>query len=70
MKLEDVRGIAKLHSIKPGKLSKTELIKTIQINEGNFDCFSAPKDSRCDQMDCLWREDCFDVAQKGELTGN
>jgi len=29
MKLEEVHSIAKSHSIKPDKLSKTELIKTI-----------------------------------------
>ena len=37
MKMEEVRSIAKSHGISPGKFSKTELIKYIQANEGNFD---------------------------------
>jgi len=40
MELEDVLTIAKSHSINPDKLSKTELIKTIQAGEENFDCYS------------------------------
>lgn len=62
MKLEDIRTIAKSHSIKPNRLSKTELIKSIQTAEGNFDCFVSAKNGECDQADCLWREDCFDAA--------
>lgn len=63
MKLEEIRTIAKSHNINPGKLSKTGLIKTIQTEEGNFDCFATAYDGICDQMSCLWREDCFAAAQ-------
>jgi hypothetical protein len=62
MNIEEVRDIAKSSSIKPGKLSKTELIKTIQSTEGNFDCFSSAHNSECDQSNCCWREDCFAAA--------
>jgi hypothetical protein len=62
MKLEDVRTIAKSHGIKPGHLSKTELIKVIQTDEGNFDCFATAYNGVCDQEDCLWREDCLTTA--------
>ena len=63
MKLEEVRSIAKSHSINPGKLSKTELIKSIQVDEGNFDCFATAHDGVCDQVGCSWREDCFAAAR-------
>lgn len=62
MKLEEIRSIAKSHGIKLNKLSKTELIKSIQTDEGNFDCFATAYDGVCDQMNCLWREDCFAAA--------
>lgn len=62
MKLENIRTIAKSHSIKPHHLSKTELIKGIQNEEGNFDCFASAYSGECDQLNCLWREDCFDAA--------
>jgi hypothetical protein len=69
VKLEQVRNIAKSHSIKPSHLSKTELIKAIQTDEGNFACFATAYDGECDQENCLWREDCFDaVHHKRELS--
>jgi len=66
MKLEQIRTIAKSHHITLGKLSKTALIKSIQTEEGNFDCFATAYDGECDQTACSWREDCFDAARKGE----
>jgi hypothetical protein len=68
MRLEDIRSIAREHGIKPNKLSKTELIKCIQIGEGNFDCFATAYNGECSQAGCCWREDCFEYAHKGELT--
>lgn len=66
MKLEQIRTIAKSHSIHPGKLSKTALIKSIQTAEGNFDCFATAYNGECDQGGCSWRKDCFEAARKGE----
>lgn len=40
------------------KFSKKDLIKTIQVKEGNFDCFGTALDN-CDQMACCWRTDCI-----------
>ena len=68
MKMEEVRSIAKAHNIKPGHISKTGLIKAIQTEEGNFDCFATAYDGKCDQYNCIWRGDCFDAAQQGELS--
>lgn len=62
MKLENIRTIAESHSIKPNHRSKTELIKAIQTDEGNFDCFATAYSGECDQLNCLWRADCFDAA--------
>ncbi len=67
MKLEEVRRMAKLQSISPGKLSKTELIRAIQKIEGNFDCFATAYDGVCNQAGCSWREDCFEASKDGAL---
>ncbi len=66
MKLEEIRNIAKARSIHPGKLSKIELVKTIQAEEGNFDCFGSAVDGECDQLGCSWRDDCLSSARSGE----
>ena len=62
MKLQDIRAIAKIQQIKPAGASKTELIKEIQLHEGNFDCFGTATHGICDQTTCLWRKDCFAAA--------
>ncbi|TAJ80744.1 MAG: SAP domain-containing protein [Gallionellaceae bacterium] len=63
MNLDQVRTIAKSRGVHPGKLSKSDLIKSIQVKEGNFDCFASARNGECDQVECSWRKDCFDVAQ-------
>lgn len=68
MKLNQIRAIASAHNINPAKIVKNKLIKMIQIAEGNFDCFASASKGECDQKDCLWRKDCFEAAQSGELS--
>ncbi|MBI2277962.1 MAG: SAP domain-containing protein [Dechloromonas sp.] len=64
MKLEEIRSIAKSNGVSPGKLRKADLIKSIQVAEGNFDCFASAHKAECDQPRCLWRDDCFNAAQQ------
>ena len=58
MKLEEIKEIAKRHTIKVGKLKKAELVRAIQAAEGNDACFESGKVSVCGQTECLWRGDC------------
>lgn len=64
MNVREIRVIAKDKGMKPGKLTKLELVKQIQQEEGNFACFGTAVDGECDQTGCLWREDCFAIAGK------
>lgn len=63
MKMDDVRKIAKKKGVKAGKLGKTELIRTIQKAEGNYDCHATSYVQECNQSNCLWRTDCMDAIQ-------
>jgi hypothetical protein len=68
MKIQQIREIAREHGVDPGKTTdKIELIRAIQHNEGNFDCFATAYEGVCDRDDCLWREDCFESARRGRL---
>ncbi len=58
MNIQAVRTIAKARGIKWAKLSKADLIRTIQREEGNFACFGTAVDGFCDQPACAWRGDC------------
>ena len=49
MLMQEIRRIAQQAGIKPGKLGKAELVRTIQRQEGNFDCYASPLTGDCDQ---------------------
>ena len=66
MKIQRVREIAREQGLDPGKAEKAELIKAIQIKEGNFDCFATAYGGVCDQTGCRWREDCFSAAKSAK----
>ena len=59
MQLQTIRTIAKAQGISTQKLDKPTLIRAIQRQEGNFDCFGSAAAGFCDQGTCLWREDCL-----------
>jgi hypothetical protein len=64
MNITEIRDIAKARGITATNLFKTELIRTIQAREGNFDCYGTAYDGVCDQLGCIWRDDCFEAARK------
>jgi hypothetical protein len=41
-------------------MKKEDLIVAIQKAEGNFPCFKTAN-GICDQIDCMWREECLDI---------
>lgn len=61
MNLKDIKEIAKQRGVKAGKMKKEELIRSIQLAEGNFDCFGTALSGDCSQNDCIWRGDCLNM---------
>lgn len=59
MNMKTIRHLAKTLKVDTGQLSKTDLIKKIQLAEGNFDCYGSASNGDCDQLDCTWRNDCL-----------
>ncbi len=64
MNMQEIRVIAKNIGIKTSRMNKTDLIHTIQLKEGNFNCFATARNAECDQFNCIWRKDCFSAARK------
>ncbi len=62
MKVADIKKIAKSAGVKSisGLKKKVDLIRAIQVAEGNTDCFE--KIQNCALVDCTWFGDC----QKGK----
>lgn len=59
MTIKKIKDIAGKKGIKVGNMKKENIIRAIQRTEGNFDCFGTAKEGICDQLNCLWREDCL-----------
>jgi predicted metal-binding transcription factor (methanogenesis marker protein 9) len=57
MKLAEIQKKAQNLGLDYGKFKKDELIRNIQLKEGNNSCFKAMKTS-CDQYGCCWRDGC------------
>jgi hypothetical protein len=59
MTIKKIKDIAKSNGIKVGNMKKETIIRSIQRAEGNFDCFGTAVSGVCDQINCMWREDCL-----------
>lgn len=64
MQMQEIRTIAKNFGIKTSRQTKVDLVRSIQVAEGNFGCFATANDGVCDQIGCIWRDDCFEAAKK------
>lgn len=58
MKIDEIKEIAKQYNIKVGKAKKADLVRAIQLAEGNLQCFDSSSSGECGQEECTWREDC------------
>jgi hypothetical protein len=67
MNIEEIREIARQHQINPEGLSQLELIRAIQGNEGNVNCYATSYVHDCNQHACLWRENCQIAAQSESI---
>jgi hypothetical protein len=65
MNMQEVRDIARQRGLtRPGRTTKLQLIRSIQVAEGNFPCFATALQAECDQSGCLWQRDCISTARK------
>jgi len=56
MRIQEIRKLARKWGINTTARSKQDLIREIQIGEGNDPCFQTRTDC---ENDCLWNEDCL-----------
>lgn len=57
--MNEIRDKARALDIKaPVGMKKLDLIRAIQVKEGNFPCFGTAIDY-CDQTCCCFRDDCL-----------
>ena len=62
MKMKEIQRMGKKYGINSFGKTKTNLIREIQVAEGNFDCFGKAFEY-CDQLTCCFRTICLNGAQ-------
>lgn len=62
MNIKTIHHLAKNLKVETSQLSKPDLIRKIQLAEGNFDCYGSASSGDCDQLECAWRADCLSEA--------
>lgn len=65
MKYQEIQKIAKRLGIKAFGLTKVDLIRRIQEQEGNIPCYGTDRVGWCGEEACLWRPDCLAFQGKG-----
>ena len=43
---------------------QAEIIRLIQVANGQDSCYAAPVNGECSKTECSWRNDCFDEASE------
>jgi hypothetical protein len=60
MTIKQIKEIAKEKGVTVDKgMKKENIIRAIQRAEGNFECFGTATAGVCNQISCLWMEDCL-----------
>jgi hypothetical protein len=60
MTIKQIKEIAKEKGVTVDKgMKKEKIIRAIQRAEGNFECFGTATAGVCNQISCLWMEDCL-----------
>lgn len=58
MNMEEVRNHARTKGVNPGRLKKTDLIRAIQLANGDVPCYATLQRFHCSDKECLWSADC------------
>ena len=64
MRLEEIRGIAKEMGIGTYRMKKSDIVRTIQRQENNIECYGTERVDVCQEEACLWRSDCLTLNNK------
>ena len=58
MKYNEIQKMAKNKGINTFQMKKKDMILAIQRSENNIECFGSSRAEYCQELTCLWRDDC------------
>ncbi len=60
-KYNEIQKMAKNLGINTFQMKKKDMILSIQRAENNIECFSTARVEYCQELRCLWRDDCISM---------
>ena len=64
MRFQDIQKMAKGMDINTYRMKKTDMIRAIQSEENNIECYGTDRVDTCEEGACLWRDDCLTLHNK------
>lgn len=58
MTFVEIKEIAKGLGIRTAGVKKTDIVRAIQLHEGNSPCFATGRAAACGQLNCCWLDAC------------
>lgn len=60
-KYNEIQKMAKNMGINTFQMKKKDMILAIQRAENYIECFGSPRVEYCQELTCLWRDDCISL---------
>jgi hypothetical protein len=60
-KYNEIQKMAKNMGINTFQMKKKDMILAIQRAENNMECFGTSRVEYCQELSCLWRDDCISL---------
>lgn len=65
-KYNEIQKMAKTMGINTFQMKKKDMILAIQRAENNIECFGSARVEHCQELACLWREDCVSLNESNK----
>jgi hypothetical protein len=66
VKYKEIQKLAKNMGINTFQMKKNDIILAIQRAENNIECFGTGRVEYCQELSCLWREDCVSLNESNK----
>ncbi|MCX5846108.1 MAG: SAP domain-containing protein [Deltaproteobacteria bacterium] len=66
MKYNEIQKMAKKMGVNTFQMKKRDMILAIQRSENNIECFGSSRVEHCQELTCLWRDDCVPLNESNK----
>jgi len=66
MKYNEIQKMAKNKGVNTFQMKKKDMILAIQRSENNIECFGSSRVEHCQELTCLWRDDCVSLNESSK----